>query len=197
MKIGVLGGTFDPIHYAHLIIAEYVRQELFLEKVLFIPASNPPHKLTQKLTPSSHRLAMTHLAIAGNEYFEVCDLEIRKKKISYSVDTVMDLRVRYNLAAGDIFFIIGSDSLHQLHTWRNPELLLKECTVVVVGRPGFSTKQCNEKFVNKIKLINMPLLDISASAIRDRVKRGKSIRYLTPQAVIQFITDQKLYTVEQ
>jgi len=195
MKIGVLGGTFDPIHYAHLIIAEFVRQELYLEKILFLPAPIPPHKLMRELTPPSYRLAMTHLAIADNQYFEACDLEIKKNKISYSVDTVIDVRNSYNLRANDLYFIIGSDSLSQLHTWRNPELLLEECTVVVVGRPGFSIEQCNEKFVKKITLINMPLLDISASAIRNRVREGKSIRYLTPQSVIQFITDQKLYTV--
>ncbi len=191
MKIGALGGTFDPIHYAHLISAEYVRDFLDLDKILFIPASVPPHKDIKKLTPPAHRMAMIHLAISDNPSFEVCDIELQRGGISYSLDTILALREKYQLSRESLYFIIGSDSLEQLHTWHEPERICETCTVVVVHRPGFSL--LSERYTNKIISVDTPLIDISASHIRERIRKGRSVRYLTPLAVCTYINDQKLY----
>lgn len=194
MRIGVFGGTFDPIHYAHLIIGEHLAGLLDLDKMLFVPACQPPHKPNRSLSPPSHRLQMIRLAITDNDHFEACDVEISRGGVSYSIDTVRELRQRYGLAAEDLCLIMGSDSLQQLHTWRDPDKIIHECRVVVVNRPGYALPRTGNMYKGKVTVVDTPLIEISASMVRNRIKNGQSVRYLTPLTVIQFIERKGLYT---
>ncbi|MBC7185565.1 MAG: nicotinate-nucleotide adenylyltransferase [Calditrichaeota bacterium] len=195
MRLGLFGGTFDPIHLAHLILADWVREEEKLDRVLFVPADTPPHKVHRSLSPAWQRLAMVRLATAGCPYFEVSDLEMRRGGISYTVDTVLAVREIYGLGSDQLFLIIGSDSLHEMDTWREPERIFAECQVVVVPRPGYDPAEAPPRFAAKARLSRAPLVEISSSQIRERVCAGKSIRYLVPSSVERFIKEQGLYRV--
>ncbi len=193
MKLGLLGGTFDPIHVAHLIIAEWVRQEMVLDRVLFMPAAVPPHKRHRALSAPWQRLAMVRLATADWPLFAVSDLEIRRGGVSYTVDTVRQVRQLFGLAREELFLIIGSDSLQEITTWREPEEIFAACQVVVVTRPGFDPDVAPSHLAAKAIILAAPLLEVSSSQIRERVKAGKSIRYLVPLAVERYIRDHGLY----
>lgn len=193
MRLGVFGGTFDPIHIAHLIIAERVREEMGLDRVLFIPAALPPHKTDRMLSPAWQRLAMVRLAIAHSPWFEACDLEIRRGGISYTIDTLRELRQYYHVQAHELFLIIGSDSLKEMGSWREPESIFEECAVVVVTRPGFDCHDAPAHFARRAKMVPAPSVDLSSSEIRARVRDGKSIRYLVPPGVDRFIHEHGLY----
>ncbi len=193
MRLGLFGGTFDPIHIAHLIVAERVREEMGLARILFVPAAIPPHKTNRPLSPAWQRLAMVRLATAASPWLEASDLEIRRGGVSYTIDTVRDVRGRYGLQADELFLIIGSDSLKEFSSWREPENLLAESTVVVVTRPGFDPSEAPAQFAGRARMVAAPLLDVSSSEIRARVRSGKSIRYLVPEGVERFIHEQALY----
>lgn len=201
MKIGILGGTFDPIHIGHLIIAQHACEELRLDKLLIIPASTPPHKLRYKITDGRHRLAMAKCAAKDNPKFVVSDIELKNKGVSYSIDTLEMIKRRMGRSAR-YFFIIGSDMIPDLHTWKEIGRLTEICTLVVAIRPGIDKNQLKKMKlklpapVRKRALGNImlnPIVDISATEIRKRVSIGKSIRYLVPEKVEKYIIKHKLY----
>lgn len=200
-KLGILGGTFNPIHVGHLIIAEAVREKCELSKVLFIPSAHPPHKEGQEVLHAPHRYQLVSLAVADNPFFEVSDVEMHGEGMSYSVETLKALRKGESEPA-DFFFIIGGDSVPELRTWKNIEELDKLCTLVVVSRPGWEIGQMPEQELGlpeSVKesllhhVVSAPLIGISSTEVRGKVERGESIRYLVPRAVEEYILQYGLY----
>ena len=187
-RIGVLGGTFNPIHIGHLVSAQIVCERLKLDKVIFVPSYLPPNKSRRNVIDAGHRYNMVRLAIKGNRHFEVSDFEIKRKGISYSIDT---LEFFYNKFSCNIrlFFIIGADNLVELHTWRRIDDILKLATFVAVNRPGTGFTEGRIK----VRTVDIPVLDVSSSSIRKRIAAGKTVRYLLPDAVIRYIQKYKLY----
>ncbi|HCI82337.1 MAG TPA: nicotinic acid mononucleotide adenylyltransferase [Ktedonobacter sp.] len=200
-RVGILGGTFDPIHYGHLVIAEEVRVALDLTEVLFIPASQPPHKLSHHITPVYHRVAMLELALVSNPHFFYSCIEIERNGPSYTADTLQTLRERWG-SETDIDFIIGWDSLEELHTWHDAPRLLSALThLVAVRRPGYEDDaEYNNTLetrlpgiLQRLLIVPAPQLDISATELRERVASGKPIKYQTPEPVEAYIKKNKLY----
>lgn len=189
MRIGVLGGSFNPVHYGHLRLAEEAREHLQLDRVLFIPAGLRPHKPQRGLIEGRHRLAMVRLAIRRQPAFEASDIELRRPGPSYTVDTLEALRRRRRRRAR-LFFLSGADTLQELRTWRDPDRVLALCTFVVATRPGYALR------VKRHGMTTLPVtrLAISASDIRRRVAGGRSIRYLVPAAVAAYIARHRLYS---
>ena len=195
MKTGLLGGTFNPIHIGHLIIAEWIRHELSLEKVFFIPTAVPPHKPDSGIIDASHRFEMVKIALKDDPHFEVSDFEMINES-SYSINTINYFLEKFNLSKKDLFFIIGEDNLAQLDMWRSPEKIINMCTLTVVPRnfDEFKEKLDSENEIFKdIVLIKFPKLDISSTIIRDRLKMGKSVKYLVPAEVEKYIINNGLY----
>jgi len=193
----VLGGTFDPIHIAHLAIAEEARTQLGLDKVVFVPAGLPPHKMDVHVSPAEHRLAMVELAIAGNPHFEVSRVDIDRFGPCYTVDTIALLREEWGPDV-EIYFIMGSDSLADILTWHKPDRLIRLCRIVAVGRPGYRVdmdelERCLPGASQRILFINSPQLDVSSSEIQRRVRAGESIKYQVPEAVERYIYEHGLY----
>ncbi len=192
MKIGLFGGTFDPIHNGHLIIAEWVRQELELNRLVFIPAGKPPHKQKMPVSSKKHRLAMVQLAVKDNPAFEVSEIETARTGKSYSIETIRELQKSYT-ANSKLFWIIGSDSLIDLPNWFLPKKIIKTAQVVVYPRINYKIKNADRKYRNNALILNSPIVEISSSNIRERVKQAKSIRYLTPLSVEKYIYKAGLY----
>lgn len=195
IRYGVFGGAFNPVHLAHLIIAEDVREQMHLDKVLFIPYANPPHKNTDELLNSSHRLKMLQLALEGNCNFEVCDIEIKNgvNSKTYTVDTLIKLRDKYKNDGIALYLIVGLDNLIELHTWKDPGKLFALAEVVVLNRPGYVVQNVNNEYERRVNYVPAPGIDISASEIRHRIREKKSIKYLVPEKVEKYISDNKLY----
>jgi nicotinate-nucleotide adenylyltransferase len=197
-RIGILGGTFNPIHLGHLLIAQDAMEQMALDRVKFIPSATPPHKIPESLASERDRLQMIRLAIRGNDRFEVDDIEIRRGGKSYSVDTLLELRRRDPKA--DFYFIIGADSLRELHLWREAQRVVGLCTFVTVPRPGFEAKPMVDPRLDAAtrKRLRQHVLqghtcDIASREIRSRVASGRSIRYLVPDAVTDYIRRRRLY----
>ena len=193
MRLGVFGGTFDPIHLGHLRAAENALDSLELDRVSFIPAGTPPHR-AQPSSSALDRYAMTALATAGHPRFAVSDVELRRDGPSYTVDTVAGLR--RDRPDAEVFVIVGSDTFPEMATWKEHERLLALCTVAVVGRPGEARPEVAvpaRSAAPRVARVSGPGLDISASAIRGRVRERKSIRYLVPDAVADYIEKRALY----
>lgn len=193
-----MGGTFDPIHYGHLIVAEAVRSEFKLDKILFMPVGNPPHKSNRKVTSADLRYTMTFLATMTNPYFDVSDLEINRIGYSYTIDTMMQLQK--NLKDTEIYFIVGADAVHDIFTWKEPEKLFKMCEIVAVTRPGYNkeqlyleVEQIRKDYNGKIRFFEAPSFDISSSSIRQRVNTGDTIKYMLPEEVEKYIYKLGLY----
>ena len=197
-RIGIMGGTFDPIHIGHLITAETVRVECCLDRVLFIPAGAPPHKQGQCITGGMHRYQMTVLATESNPYFQVLPMEIERSGLSYTIDTVRMLLAQFG-SDTELFCIIGADAIRDLLTWREVDTLLDLCWFVVASRPGSLEaidsviSQLSEKGRERILRLETPQLEISATLIRDRLRRGLSIRYLVSESVADYIHKESLY----
>jgi nicotinate-nucleotide adenylyltransferase len=198
MNIGVLGGTFDPIHVGHLIIAEEARVKLGISEVLFVPAGQPSLKLDRDITPASHRVEMLRRAIASNPYFKLCTLEIESSGPSYTVDTITTLREQLD-AEAHFFFILGRDALADLPLWKEPDKLIQMCRLVVAPRLGVKSLDLESLEVsipglrdNVIEL-GTPVIEISASQIRSRVAQGSSLKCMVPNEVEKYIAEQKLY----
>jgi len=196
MRIGVFGGTFDPIHIGHLVSAEEVRVELGLERVVFVPARLPPHKLDHVVSLVEHRLAMVELAIASNPHFAVSKVDIDRSGPSYTVDTIELLRDEWG--GGEIYFIMGSDSLLDILTWHNPQRLIRLCRFAVVSRPGYQVDldeldDLLPGVASRVQMLNAPELAISSTDIQRRVREGLSIKYQVPEAVEDYIYQHKLY----
>jgi nicotinate-nucleotide adenylyltransferase len=197
MRIGVLGGTFDPIHIGHLVAAEEAQLRLGLERVVFVPAGLPPHKLHEDVTPTEHRLNMVRLALNDNPYFVISRVDIDRFGPSYSVDTIELLRDEYGSEA-ELYFIMGSDSLAELPTWHRPERLIRLCRIVALPRLGYRVglEELNRLLpgaIARVQLLDMPLLQISGTDLQRRVRVGLSIKYLVPPAVEDYIRQHKLY----
>lgn len=193
MKIGVFGGTFDPIHNAHLIIAEFAREQLLLDKIFFVPSHISPHKTTRKITSSKHRVNMIKRAIKNNRYFSISEYEIRKKGLSYTVDTIDFFTNKYNLSIDKLFMIIGSDNFNDLQTWKNLDKITKTATIAVANRSKLNAPLPQSLAHIKHILIHSPLIDISSSLIRSLIKNNSSVRYLVPAKVEDYIQKKELY----
>jgi nicotinate-nucleotide adenylyltransferase len=191
VKVGVLGGTFNPPHVAHLIAAETVRDHLKLNKIIFIPAATPPHKLNVEIIPAEQRLQMVKLAIRSNPSFELSDVELKRNGPSYTVDTLVDLKNKF--PKDDLYFLTGIDLLLEFHTWKSPDRILEICTLVAMNRPGFDLAKIDKDLLRKVELISVPALDISSTFIRRQVKAGKSIKYLVPFEVEKYIRESSIY----
>ncbi|CUH97465.1 putative nicotinate-nucleotide adenylyltransferase [Propionispora sp. 2/2-37] len=197
-RIGIMGGTFDPIHIGHLVTAEAVRREYQLEKVLFIPAADPPHKQNLPVTLPMHRYIMTILATYSNIHFAVSRIELDRKGPSYTIDTITELKKQYGLQT-ELFFITGTDAILELATWKNVDLLLENCHFIAATRPGCGgtldsvIEYFGEQGRGHIHLLATPELDISSTDIRERVKQGRSIKYIVPENVENYIAKEGLY----
>jgi len=197
-KTGILGGTFDPIHNGHLGVAEAVRNSLGLNKVLFVPAGEPPHKRGQRIAPAAHRAQMVTLALNDYPYFELSRVDLERPGPHYSVDMLTRLRADYQLSADNCFFIIGADSLMNLPTWHSSRQLLELCRLAVAHRPGYQPDLSNlraqlPRLPQRIVWIELPGIPISATVLRAAVARGESIDALTPPAVAKYIRQMGLY----
>lgn len=190
-RIGILGGTFNPIHIGHLMIAQMVLEKLGLDKVIFVPSCLPPHKSGLNLIDARHRLRMAHLGVRGNRHFEVSSFEIVKGGKSYSVDTVRYFRRRY--PGVKLFFIIGSDHIAKLHTWKNIQEVVKIVSFIAVYRPGFKTIRSRIR----VKSIIIPGVHTSSSDIRRRLVAGKTVKHLIPENVLRYIRKHKLYRLNK
>ncbi|MDP1678024.1 MAG: nicotinate-nucleotide adenylyltransferase [Bacteroidota bacterium] len=191
MKIGIYGGTFNPPHMGHLIVAEQVRAELGLDEIMFIPSFITPHKQEGESEIADHRLEMTKLAIADNLKFKYSDIEVTKKETSFTIHTLEHLKPEH--PADSFYLIIGMDNYLTFHLWKEPSKILEAATLVVMNRPGYS-KQVNEVIGTKNTLfVDVPNIDISSSNIRQRVKEKISIHYLVPNDVEEYILSNGLF----
>ena len=188
-----MGGTFDPIHIAHLIIAEQALDSLGLDRVVFVPSARPPHKHNGQVAPLDHRLEMVRIAIAGNPRLELSDLEARRPEPSYTVETIRQFR--RELGDGEtIYFIMGADSLVQFFGWKDPLDLISACEFIVVPRPGVDPDEGDARIREKARVLDAPLMGVSSSDIRSRVRAGRSVRYLVPEGVDAYIREKNLYS---
>ena len=199
-KIGIMGGTFNPIHIAHLMIAEVAYYELELDEVWFMPSKNPPHKQNEQIVDDEHRVQMVELAIENNPHFIFSSEELKREGLTYTVDTLKELVRKY--PDNDYYFIIGGDSLFKFNKWKEPAEILKLTTIVAFGRDHVADEQLlnrieelKRRYQGDIIYIKAPNMDISSSLIRDLIKANKSIRYYVPKEVEDYIMKEKLYKV--
>lgn len=213
MKIGIFGGTLNPIHFGHLRSAEEVREAFSLDKVLFVPSAFPPHKRKEDVELPQHRIEMTRIAIEGNRYFDVSDMEAKRGGFSYSVDTVE--QIKKERPDAEIHFILGVDAFFEIESWKDYRRFLSLCNFIIVTRPGYERKSLAESLPLEVRdefcydsakgcyghalghclnFLEVTLLDISSTEIRKRLKTGKSIKYLVPQKVEEYLKENKLYT---
>jgi nicotinate-nucleotide adenylyltransferase len=199
MRIGIFGGTFDPVHYGHLLLAESCREQCRLDQVWFMPSAVAPHKQHRVSTDAKARIEMLELATAGHSAFSVCRYEVDRGGVNYTVETLSHLRKERQ--HDELFFLLGADSLVDLPNWREPEVIAELATIVIVRRPGsevsfdrLNTTIAPER-LNAMRqhLVEMPLIGLSASEIRQRVAGGRSIRFRTPRAVEAYIETHSLY----
>lgn len=190
-KLGILGGTFDPIHMGHLVLAEQVREQFQLDRVIFIPSASPPHKTEEELSSANHRFEMTKLALEGNRYFFVSDIELKREGLSYTVETLRRLKELYN--DSEIYFLTGSDVLDEITTWKDPEEIYKLAKVVIAVRPGFDKLDPEDHFAQKSIIARITGVNISSTQIREKVRKGESIKYLVPSKVEEYIKKRNLY----
>ncbi|MBU3934252.1 MAG: nicotinate-nucleotide adenylyltransferase [Candidatus Omnitrophica bacterium] len=188
-RIGILGGTFNPIHMGHLVLAEQARGLLRLEKVIFIPTNLPPHKRVSSLAPAQERYHMVAKALKSNPRFEVSDLELIRGGVSYSVETLRKLKSIFRHTA--LYFIVGSDFLKEFSGWRDIDKLSKICKFVIAARPGYPLG----RLPGNMQAIKVSALDISSTGIRKRIRTKKPIRYLVPEEVRKYILKKGLYRV--
>jgi nicotinate-nucleotide adenylyltransferase len=201
-RIGILGGTFDPPHIGHLWLATLAADAIGLDRVLFMPAAQPPHKADVHLTSAADRLLMTRLAVAGDDAFELTLIEMERSGPSYTIDSVVELRGLYGDDA-ELFLLMAADSLAQIDTWRQPDELLERIEWVVGPRPGVALPDrsaLEDRFgdrARRIHLLDGPSLDVSSTQVRERVAAGHAIRYLVPRGVEELIVDRGLYRRER
>lgn len=197
-RIGIIGGTFNPIHNGHLMIAENARWDFDLDEVWFIPAHIPPHKQEQNILNDQLRMEMVDLAVADTPYFKTSDYEIKQNRISYTYETLSYFNKQY--PDHDFFFIMGGDSLFHFNEWKNPEIILKCAHIIVAARNQADIDSLKEKanelvniYGGKIYILSSPKLDISSTMLRKRSNEGKSLRYFVPDSVNTFIRDKGIY----
>jgi nicotinate-nucleotide adenylyltransferase len=197
MRIGILGGTFDPPHIGHLVIAEEARQKLGLAKVYFVPAREPPHKRGEPLSPLEDRIAMVRLALADHPFFALSLAEAVRPGPSYTVDTIRQLSGEFPPAT-ELYFVMGMDSLAGLPTWHEPAKLIEMCTLAVLRRPGYSAdidelERQIPGLASRVVFIPAPELEISSSDLQERVREGLSIQHLVPSCVADYVAEHHLY----
>ncbi|ABO51029.1 nicotinate-nucleotide adenylyltransferase [Desulforamulus reducens MI-1] len=200
-EICLMGGTFDPIHYGHLVVAEEVRQRFHLDKVVFVPAGKPPHKQDKEISDAQHRIAMTRLATFSNPYFEVSTIEVARQGFSYTVDTVEEIINQYGIK--QVYFITGADAVLEILTWKDAPRLLSMTNFIAATRPGYDLSNLKEilnllhpDILKRILPLEVPALSISSSDIRRRAKEGRSIKYLLPEPVEDYIFKNGLYALD-
>jgi len=191
-KVGIFGGTFDPIHHGHLITAQSVREIRKLDKIIFIPAYISPHKTNVKTSSPEDRLNMIKISIEGVDFFEVSDYEIKKHDVSYTVDTLREFKKFYD----EIELIIGYDNIFKFYTWKEPDEIMKLAKVLVLKRKSSQPIEFIDKYVKQATFVQTRGIEISATDIRHRVHQGLPIHYLVPKAVEQYIIEHKLYKEE-
>nr|WP_207707093.1 nicotinate-nucleotide adenylyltransferase [Heliorestis acidaminivorans] len=199
MKIGIMGGTFDPIHYGHLVTAESAAEQFELSPVIFVPSGRPPHKREHLVTDPIERLRLTELATLSNPRFSTSSLEVERTGYSYAIDTVQWFHHHYGPTV-DLYFITGADAIVEIMSWHKVERLIQYCQFIAVYRPGYAREQLHntisqwsEEFSRRIHLIEVPALAISSTDIRNRLKKGRSIKYLVPEPVEHYIKEHLLY----
>lgn len=199
MNIGIMGGTFDPVHYGHMVIAECARHEFQLDKVVFVPSGRPAHKKGHVITDADHRYRMVELAVAGNPFFEISRAEVDRPGPSYAVDTLMDFQRSYGPEAG-LYFITGADAIVEILNWKRVNEVMGLCSFIAATRPGYSLPQLKRAirtlppdFQKKIFTFEIPGIAVSSTELRQRVQAGQPVKYLLPEAVEKYIFDQKLY----
>jgi nicotinate-nucleotide adenylyltransferase len=198
MNMGILGGTFDPVHNGHLILADVAQKQLNLSVVLFIPAGQPWLKTERIITPAQHRLQMLRLALAGKTGFRISEMEIQRPGPTYTIDTINELKEGLN-TEDELFFILGQDILMQLPQWHEASALVQLCYLVAAPRPGVKKPDLKALelkipgITQRVMLLKEPMIDISATDIRERVARGLSVRHLVPEPVNRYIKEQRLY----
>lgn len=193
MNIGIMGGTFDPIHLGHLLAAEMAMEEAQLDEVWFMPSNLPPHKTNLPGADAKQRLDMVNLAIAGHSRFRLNDMEIRRGGTSYTVDTILELK---QVHPEHMFhWIIGADMVQYLPKWHKIDTILENARFIGLQRPGIELDrtQLSESILQRVRMADMPLLEISSTMIRERCRLGKSIRYLVPEPVRVYIKEMRLY----
>lgn len=197
--IGIMGGTFNPIHYGHLLMCEFIREEFNLDRILFIPAQNPPHKGTKSIAGAQERLDMVRLAIKSNPFFEASEIEMNRSGASYTIETLRELGESYG-DEGRLNLIIGADSLMQINTWKSYEEIVETADIIVARRPDTKNRllelmaarlktECNAR----IFLSDAVALDYSSTDIRRRIQNGLSIKYMVPEDVEAYIGEHELY----
>jgi len=205
MKIGIMGGTFNPIHYGHLVTAEEALSQFKLDRVIFIPTGQPPHKTTCKLASPEDRYMMTVMATASNSHFFVSRIETERKGKSYTIDTLKELKFIYGESA-TFYFITGADAILEILTWKNPEEIITMCKFIAATRPGynlsrievlkkklFGTNANPEITKDSISIMEIPALAISSTDIRERIKTNRPIKYLLPESVCNYLLKNDLY----
>jgi nicotinate-nucleotide adenylyltransferase len=190
-RLGILGGTFDPPHIAHLIAGELAVEQFALDQLLFIPANIPPHKIGHEIASSDDRYAMAELATQGNPRFAVSDIEIIRQGNSYMIDTIHELRKAFEPTA--LYLFIGLDNLAIFESWHKWEEIFEQCEVVVMARPSHQLDRITPKLRDRVKFRAIPLMEISSTDIRERIHNGKSVRYMVPESVRSYIVEHKLY----
>ena len=217
-KLAILGGTFNPIHIGHLMVAEDIRQLFGFEKVLFVPSALPPHKSAKGIISSRHRLAMTALATRDNPHFEVSSVEVERGGKSYTVETLEQIKQVYGEDMG-LYFLVGSDAFMEISSWKDISRLFELCRFVVINRPGGSLEGLSQDFLKGVKsvehqlinranpptiseavnvyLVETLLVDVSSSGIRELIRWGGSIKYLVPHLVEEYIVKNQLYQEEK
>ena len=202
MRIGILGGTFDPIHIAHLIVAEEARVQLDLEEVVFIPVGQPWLKADQPISPANLRMEMVRVAIASNPFFRASSIEVDRPGPTYTLDTLVALREEWGREA-ELHFILGTDALQDMPRWKEPTRILELCTPVVFTRPEYENvsptrmEEALPGITKKVRVLRDRQIGVSGTEIRRRVAGGTSIRYLVPEGVERFIMDNHLYCKEE
>lgn len=197
-KVGIMGGTFNPIHYGHLFLAENAYEQLGLDKVLFMPTKNPPHKAKPNAVTDQQRVDMISLAISDNPHFDLSTLELEREGTTYTADTLTILNERHPEV--EYYFLVGTDSLFMMQDWYKPQTIFDLCTVVVAGRDNVDKEQIDQhiKFLNtmyqaRIIALQMPTIQIASAVIRERIGKSKTVRYYVPAGVMDYIMRNSLY----
>lgn len=200
-KIGIMGGTFNPIHIGHLILAEQALDQYELDKILFMPSKKPPHKVNQPIESDYHRLELVKLAIENHPRFSISTMELEREGMTYTVDTLKILTKQY--PNKKFFFIVGGDSIFQLETWYKPEEIMKMTHILAASRYGITEKRMidqiqylTETYHGSIELLKIPIIDISSNMIRTSISQGKSVRYYLPYSVLEYIINHGLYQMK-
>tara|TARA_B100000427_G_scaffold176423_1_gene146770 strand:- start:311 stop:892 length:582 start_codon:yes stop_codon:yes gene_type:complete len=193
MKTCIFGGTFDPPHIGHLLIAQTIIESENFERLIFVPANISPAKQGRNISSPNKRLEMLNLALTGNENFEISDFEINKGDISYTIDTITEFAKNLGTDKKDLYFLMGSDTLRDFHNWKDPKKIMNLCNIIVAIRPGFTPSDIPQWVLDNVHFANIPQFEISSTTIRKRWGDGKTIRYMVPKEVWEYINENGMY----